>query len=105
VFDGLDPIPTRRHAHVDERHGVGKPSALRLANFFECLGSLVGRFHLKGNGDRTGRLAEQQCLIGIQLGGGRRRCENLAKVVVDTRQIIDQEDTQVPLCAHRIAPG
>src|ERR1700730_11321746 len=100
MFDCLDAIPTRWHAHVDECHGIGKSGELRRANLLEGFDSLVGRIHFEANAGRLGRLTEEECLVGIQIGCDHGRRENLAKVRVDALHIVNLQDTQVLRCTH-----
>ncbi|MNY09015.1 hypothetical protein D3C86_1419040 [compost metagenome] len=42
-FDGLQPVPARWHAHVDEGHGVGQVVGQRGLDLVQCLEALKRR--------------------------------------------------------------
>ncbi|MNF76085.1 hypothetical protein D3C84_581840 [compost metagenome] len=89
LLDGLDPIPAGRHAHVDERHGVGPPLRQRAGEHGQGFLALMGGVEFEGVLHGRG-VAEQG-----RLGGGQHGlavlagAENLAEVLVDRRVVVD----------------
>ncbi|HEX9782562.1 MAG TPA: hypothetical protein VGA56_07500 [Opitutaceae bacterium] len=55
LLDGREPVPARRHAHVDERQRVWAPLAARLPHELQGLLSLKGRIDLERKPGRRPR--------------------------------------------------
>ena len=71
ALNGLQAVPTRRHAHIDERHRVGLILLERLLHACHTLLTLQGRVDLESRARRgCERLAQQQALGRQQLGAG-----------------------------------
>ncbi len=111
ALDRLDAVPAGRHAHVHERERVGLSLFVPRFDDGEAFFSLVRVREQVPLRDRTrgfGKLPEERRLELIERGDGvhlrrGRRCEDLPKVVVDRRVVIDDEDPPVLFDARRHA--
>ena len=78
--DGLDAVPSRRHAHIDKGQRVGVRRAGRLFHQAEARFSLFGKIHREGFAlNRHRRLAEERCPRLIEHVGGVDRHEDFRK--------------------------
>ena len=102
LLDGLEPVPTGRHAHVDERHRIGPALIERAACPLDTLASLHGRIDIEARA-LAGRLLAEQRRCGARHLGLRTPAEDLAIVLVDARIVIDHEeavDQEVGVTGH-----
>jgi hypothetical protein len=80
LADGLDAVPARRHAHVDERDRIGALVGESLADEAQPLLPLIGGVDDKG-------LVRRRARCG-------RRLEDLPIVVVNRQHVVDDQQTQ-----------
>ncbi|MCY1442525.1 hypothetical protein D9M71_588970 [compost metagenome] len=100
-FNGLRAIPAIGHAHVDEGQGVGPLVARCIEQFAQAFLATVGRIEFEHGGDGLGCFAEQGVFQGIEIGvGGAFRGQDLAKIVMDRRRVVDQQDAPVAGLGH-----
>src|SRR5580698_803157 len=92
LANGLNAIPTRRHAYVNKGQGVRSPRRLGSHNEVEPLLPLKGRIHLKLR-SRLPSCAEQQVLVGAQLGVVVLLQQDFFEIVMDGFVVIDDEQT------------
>ena len=104
-FDGLHAVPAGRHAHVDERHGVGAIVFQRGAQLRQSLLSLVGGVHLEARRGRLRLGAEQRHLHLVQLVCRRPVHQDLAEILMYGGGIVDQQDAPVLDLAHGPPPA
>ena len=97
--NGFHAVPAGGHSHVHKSQGVRPLFCERLLDFFQALFSLVGGVQLKSDllGNRL-VLIEQGCFYFA----GRRapllgRTEDVAKVGVDARIIVNHQNAMVRL--------
>ncbi|KDB50728.1 hypothetical protein X805_37150 [Sphaerotilus natans subsp. natans DSM 6575] len=109
-LDGLDAIPARRHAHVDEGHRVGSAGGAGGLHHRQRLAPLQRRVDLEAIGRRGGRhrrrVGEQCHLQRVELvsrlwrhGPSAGRIEDLAEVLVDRGHVVHEQDASV---VHRV---
>ncbi len=97
LLDGLQAIPARRHAHVDEGHGVGLPALERRAHHRNALLSLIGGVDLEIRARTRALLlaekvrfeARERLLRGVLRVGA----QYFAKIPMDCRIVVDEQDT------------
>src|SRR5437763_5847713 len=108
VFDGLEPVPPRRHAHVDEGDRVRTALRQRQAGALDSIATLKRGIHVEGRAPGLGRLLPEQPRFGgryQRLVGGH---QDLAVVLVNGRVVIDHEDAMhegVGFTGHRATPA
>ena len=108
VFDGLEPVPPRWHAHVDEGDRVRTALRHSRAGAFDSIATLKRGIHVEGRAPGLGRLLPEQPRFGgryQRLVGGH---QDLAVVLVNGRVVIDHEDAMregVGVTGHRATPA
>ncbi|MNN07021.1 hypothetical protein D3C81_1198350 [compost metagenome] len=101
LLDGFQAIPAGRHAHVDKGEGVGIATGQCAIDQCQRFLALIGGVELEAQVRRL-LAAEQRLLQLLQIDGVRHlRGEDLAKVIVDRRRVIDDQDTPVGLRKRR----
>ena len=98
LLDGLQTIPARRHAHVDEGHGVRLPALERSAHHRDTLLALIRGVDLEIRARARGlrRLAEKvrfepgERLLRAVLRIG---AQYFAKIPMDCGVVVDEQDT------------
>ena len=96
--DRFDSIPTRRHAHIDERNRVRISFRNRRAHFFQAFFALKGGIDLKTPGTRSvGLIAEKRGFVGIEFLGefDIGWAEDLAEILMNRRIVIDDENAVI----------
>src|SRR6185437_9775889 len=109
-LDRLEPVPARRHAHVDERNGKRPPGADSVLGTLDPFLTLRGEFQyvMCALALRRGNIPEEQGLDVRQGRGGLRLrppAEDLAEVPVNCRIVIDDEYpgfVRPPRLAHAV---
>ena len=96
ALNGFQSVPSRRHAHIDERQRIGSALLQRLADTRYTFLTLQRRIDLELRSrarSRRGLLAEERALRGQQVVLlFSFACEDLAKIAVNRLVIIDDED-------------
>ena len=101
VFDGLGAVPAFGHAHIDEGQGIGSLLVQRPLQFTQTFLPSVGRIQLNRHAGRCGLAAEQGRFHRIHLLRLHRgRHEDLAKIRMNGRSVVDQQDAPVETLAH-----
>ena len=96
--DRFDPVPARRHAHINEGHGVGLPAAAAARTISRPFLPLKGGVDLKVPCSR--RIGASRRKAPLHRHPARRqlrvaRAENFAEVLVDRGIIVDDEDAVI----------
>src|SRR5256885_10782626 len=93
ALNGLEAVPARRHAHIDERHRVRLILLERLLHALHTLLTLQGRVDPESRARRgCDRLAQQQALGRQQLGTGAAvAAQDLQEVLADRAVVIHHE--------------
>src|SRR6202140_1491677 len=96
ALNGLQAVPARRHAHIDECHRVRLLLLERLLDPRHTLLTLQGRVDLESRARRgPGRLAQQQALGLQQLATAAGvAAQDLQKVLVDRLVVIHHEHSR-----------
>lgn len=102
-FDGFQPVPARRHAHVDEGHRIGHVIGQRrldLVQGFEALKRRVEHEALQ----RQRRRGAEQGIFGADQAVviDRWRTEDLGEVRMNRGCVIDDKNPPVGPCQQRI---
>ena len=99
MLDRLEAIPTGRHAHIDDRHRIGASLLERGRRLLDAFPALVGRvdLELRTNALRRGfakkaRLEDAERVLGGVLGV---RSQHLAKIGMNRRVVVDDEDAPI----------
>ena len=97
LLDGLEAVPSRRHAHIDEGQRVWSSWQRRPAPPYESpLSPWSAKLNSKDSPlDCDRRLVEQgrSRLIEFVRGGSRR--QGFPEILVDSQVVVDDEDTAV----------
>jgi hypothetical protein len=95
LFNGLQAIPARRHAHVDEHHGIRGVGRQGLVDQGKRLLALVGGVQLEGlaqhwRGAEQGFLEAVHGRLAVWIG-----TQDLAEVLMDRGRVIDDQNATV----------
>ena len=96
VGDGLDAVPAGRHAHVDERDRVALAAPEAVAHLAQRLLPLVREVHVVPFAPHRRRLFPEERLLHLrQHLVLLAALQDLAKVLVDLRIVVDDQDPPV----------
>src|SRR5262249_22129535 len=101
-LDGLQAVPTRWHAHVDEGNAVRLPILDRALNQRQRLGALLRGVHPEGGRCfEVRRPSTDRCSLGAaQMLVRLPAPKDLTDVLVDRPVVVDDQDARRVMSAH-----
>ncbi len=108
LFDGLEPIPTRWHSHVDESDRVRTALGASRTRELDAIPTLHRGIHIESRARGVGLLLAEQPRFGLRRQRLPVGYEDLAVVLMNGRIVVDHKDAmrqQVGFIWHRATPA